>query len=92
MKIPKKHLGKHPRIMRREVEEHANKKDSDPSAYKEWDADYKSGKAGKGKKIETKPSKYTKKYKEMFGESEETGLSSGIIRFEDFSDQLNQED
>ncbi len=71
MKIPKKHLGEHPNIMKREVKKHANKKDDDSSAYGPWDADYKSGKAEKGKKIETKTSKYTKKYKKMYGESKD---------------------
>lgn len=55
--------------MKREIKKHANKADDDDSAYKEWDADYKSKKAGKGKPVPTKTSKYTKKYKEMFGES-----------------------
>jgi hypothetical protein len=92
MKIPKKHLGKHPRIMKREVKKHSGKEDSDASAYKDWDADYKSGKAGKGEKIPTKVSKYTKKYKEMFGESEENESPSRIIGFDDFSDQSRKED
>lgn len=55
--------------MRREIKKHGKKEDSDSSAYGPWDADYKSRKAGKGKKVETKPSKYTKKYQQMFGES-----------------------
>lgn len=91
MKIPKKHLGKFPRIMKREVKKHSGKEDSDASAYKDWDADYKSGKAGKGKRIETKTSKYTKKYKEMFGESEEIESPSEIIKFEDFSNKSTDE-
>lgn len=70
MKIPKKYLKKNPRVMKREIKKHKDKADSDSSAYAPWDADYKSRKAGKGKRVETKPSKYTKKYKEMFGESE----------------------
>ncbi len=82
MKLPKKYLTKNPRVMKREIEKHANKSDDDSSAYKEWDADYKSRKAGKGKPVETKPSKYTKKYKEMFEEDEDTDT---IISFEDFS-------
>lgn len=69
MKLPKKYLTKNPRVMKREIEKHAEKSDDDSSAYGPWDADYKSRKAGKGKPVETKPSKYTKKYKEMFGES-----------------------
>ena len=90
MKIPKKHLGKSPRIMKREVEKHSGKKDSDSSAYKDWDADYKSGKAGKGKKVETKVSKHTKKYKEMFGESEEISLESNLVVYEDFRSEIEQ--
>jgi hypothetical protein len=69
MKLPKKYLTKNPGVMKREIKKHGHKKDDDDSAYGPWDADYKSKKAGKGKKVETKPSKYTKKYKEMFGEN-----------------------
>jgi hypothetical protein len=69
MKIPKKYLTTNPGVMKREIKKHGHKKDDDDSAYGPWDADYKSRKAGKGKKVETKPSKYTKKYKEMFGEN-----------------------
>jgi hypothetical protein len=71
VKIPKKHLGDHPIIMKREVKNHAKKRDDDSSAYGPWDADYKSGKAEMGKKIKTKTSKYTKKYKKMYGESKD---------------------
>lgn len=89
MKIPKKYLTKNPRVMRKEIEKHAHKKDDDPSAYKEWDADYKSKKAGKGKKVETKTSKYTKKYKEMFGEGESTEeFGSNILTYEQYQEQL----
>ena len=69
MKLPKKYLTKNPNVMKREIRKHGHKKDNDDSAYGPWDADYKSRKAGKGKPVETKPSKYTKKYKEMFGEN-----------------------
>lgn len=68
MKLPKKYLTTNPGVMKREIKKHGHKADDDDSAYGPWDADYKSRKAGKGKKVETKPSKYTKKYKEMFGE------------------------
>jgi hypothetical protein len=71
MKLPKKYLTKNPNVMKREIKKHRGKSDDDSSAYGPWDADYKSRKAGKGKKVETKSSKYTKKYKEMFGEGEE---------------------
>ena len=69
MKLPKKYLTKNPNVMRREVKKHAHKRDDDSSAYGPWDADYKSRKAGVGKKVGTKTSKYTKKYKQMFGEN-----------------------
>ena len=55
--------------MKREIKKHGHKEDSDSSAYGPWDADYKSRKAGEGKKVNTKKSKYTKKYQKMFGES-----------------------
>ena len=55
--------------MKKEIKKHGNKADDDSSAYGPWDADYKSRKAGEGKKVDTKQSKYTKKYKQMFGEN-----------------------
>lgn len=84
MKLPKKYLTKNPGVMKREIKKHGKKADDDPSAYKEWDADYKSRKAGKGKPVETKPSKYTNKYKKMFGESKR------ILEFDQFV-ELNEE-
>jgi hypothetical protein len=69
MKYPKKYLSTNPNVMKREIKKHGDKKDSDSSAYGPWDADYKSRKAGEGKPVKTKTSKYTKKYKEMFGEN-----------------------
>jgi hypothetical protein len=69
MKLPKKYLTKNPNVMKREIKKNKDKADNDPSAYSEWDADYKSRKAGKGKPVDTKQSKYTKKYKQMFGEN-----------------------
>lgn len=69
--------------MKREIEKHGEKADDDSSAYGPWDADYKSRKAGKGKPVETKQSKYTKKYKEMFGESESVE-DQKIIGFDNF--------
>jgi len=83
MKLPKKYLTKNPRVMKREIEKHGEKADDDSSAYGPWDADYKSRKAGKGKPVETKQSKYTKKYKEMFGESESVE-DQKIIGFDNF--------
>jgi hypothetical protein len=85
MKLPKKYLTTNPKVMKREIKKHADKRDDDSSAYGPWDADYKSRKAGKGKKVETKASKYTKKYKEMFGEGEEYD-SKNIIGYKDFED------
>jgi len=69
MKYPKKYLSTNPNVMKREIKKHGDKKDNDASAYGPWDADYKSRKAGKGKPVGTKTSKYTKKYQKMFGES-----------------------
>lgn len=83
-------MTKNPRVMKREIMKHKDKEDSDPSAYGPWDADYKSRKAGKGKKVETKMSKYTKKYKEMFGENEEISLESNLIVYEDFGSKIEQ--
>lgn len=75
--------------MKREIMKHKDKADNDPSAYKEWDADYKSRKAGKGKPVETKPSKYTKKYKEMFGESEQIENDEPILTYEEMKSIQN---
>jgi hypothetical protein len=83
MKLPKKYLKTNPEVMKREIKKHANKSDDDSSAYGPWDADYKSRKAGKGKPVETKASKYTKKYKEMFEEDDDT--SDRILSYDDFS-------
>jgi hypothetical protein len=83
MKIPKKYLSKNPRVMKREIKKHKDKADDDSSAYGPWDADYKSRKAGKGKAVKTKPSKYTKKYKEMFGESDEVDLDL-VMTYEEY--------
>lgn len=74
--------------MKREIEKHGKKADDDPTAYGPWDADYKSRKAGKGKPVETKASKYTKKYKEMFGESEEFDLDL-TMSYDEFRQVVN---
>ena len=89
MKLPKKYLKTNPKVMKREIMKHKDKADDDSSAYGPWDADYKSRKAGKGKPVATKPSKYTKKYKEMFGESEET-QANDIIPFDEFNAAIEQ--
>lgn len=83
MKLPKKYLTKNPNIMKREIRKHAKKRDDDPSAYKDWDADYKSRKAGKGKPVPTKQSKYTKKFKKMY--DSEDSISSNILTYEEFN-------
>lgn len=88
MKLPKKYLSTNPNVMKREIKKHAQKADNDDSAYGPWDADYKSRKAGKGKPVATKTSKYTKKYKEMFGEGEEH-ISNNIVSYDSYSDPEN---
>jgi hypothetical protein len=87
MKYPKKYLTTNPNVMKREIKKHGGKADDDSSAYGPWDADYKSKKAGKGKKVETKSSKYTKKFKELYGESEDTSIDeeSNILQLEGFT-------
>ncbi len=92
MKYPKKYLTSNPNVMKREIKKHGGKADSDSSAYQEWDADYKSRKAGKGKKVETKSSKYTKKFKEVYGENEEIDFEQddNIVEWEKFSDLLEE--
>jgi hypothetical protein len=92
MKIPKKYLTSNPDVMKREIKKHGGKEDSDRSAYGPWDADYKSRKAGVGKKVKTKTSKYTKKYKEMFGENETPpeNLDPNLVLYEDFELELEK--
>jgi hypothetical protein len=90
MKVPKRYLSKNPDVMKREIKKHAEKKDSDSSAYKEWDADYKSKKAGKGKPVKTNVSKYTKKYKEMYGESESESQLKSIMDYDSFFSNLSE--
>ena len=86
MKVPKRYLTKNPRIMKKEIKKHGKKSDKDSSAYKEWDADYKSGKAGKGKKVPTKTSPYTKKFKELY-DSEEPETMGRIIDYDLFEEE-----
>ena len=92
MKYPKKYLTSNPNVMKREIKKHGEKADDDSSAYGPWDADYKSRKAGKGKKVETKSSKYTKKFKEMYGESEEPLMDdeSNILGLEGFTTVMEE--
>lgn len=90
MKVPQRYLSKNPNVMKREIKKHSEKKDYDSSAYGPWDADYKSRKAGKGKPLKTKTSKYTKKYHEMYGESESQSKLKSIMDYESFSNSLNE--
>lgn len=86
MKVPKRYLTKNPGVMKREIKKHGGKADKDSSAYKEWDADYKSKKAGKGKKVPTKTSPYTKKFKELY-DSEEPEHMKKIIDYDLFEEE-----
>ncbi|NBX71751.1 hypothetical protein EBQ91_02420 [bacterium] len=88
MKLPKKYLTTNPNVMKREIKKHAHKGDDDSSAYGPWDADYKSRKAGVGKKVKTKQSKYTKKYKEMFGENLITDPFEFMSMLEDIKNEF----
>lgn len=64
-KIPGKYLsGPHPGKMKKEIDTYAGK----DTYKKDWDADYKSGKGGKGKRVKTKKSAATKAYQKMFGD------------------------
>jgi len=63
-KIPGKYLTTNPGKMKKEIDEFRGKK----SYKKDWDADYKSGKGGKGKRVKTKKSAATKAYRKMFGD------------------------
>lgn len=83
MKVPKRYLSKNPNVMKREIKKHGHKDDKDSSAYGPWDADYKSRKAGQGKKVSTKTSPYTKKFKELY-DSEQ----SNLVPFEEFDEKL----
>jgi hypothetical protein len=91
VKLPKKYLTKNPNIMKREIKKHGHKADDDSSAYGPWDADYKSGKAGKGKPVDTKSSKYTKKYKQMFGENLMTDPYQFMEVMEEIENEFIQE-
>jgi len=90
MKIPKKYLTTNPRIMKREIKKHGGKADRDSSAYGPWDADYKSGKAGKGKPVPTKTSKYTKKFKELYDSEETEPMKTNIIDYDAFDEAIEQ--
>ena len=63
-KVPGKYLTKNRKLMKKEIEEFQGK----DTYKKDWDADYKSGKGGKGKRHETKKSAPTKAYQRMYGD------------------------
>jgi hypothetical protein len=63
-KIPGKYLTKNPGKMKKEIDTFRGKKEYK----KDWDADYTSGKGGKGKRVKTKKSAATKAYQRMFGD------------------------
>jgi len=65
-KIPGKYLTKNPSKMKKEIDTYRGKKEYK----KDWDADYKSGKGGVGKRVKTKKSAATKAYQRMFGGKE----------------------
>ncbi len=65
-KIPGKYLTKNPGKMKKEIDTYRGKKEYK----KDWDADYTSGKGGKGKRVKTKKSAATKAYQRMFGNKE----------------------
>ncbi len=65
-KIPGKYLTKNPGKMKKEIDTFRGKKEYK----KDWDADYTSGKGGKGKRVKTKKSAATKAYQRMFGNKE----------------------
>jgi hypothetical protein len=63
-KVPGKYLTKNRKLMKKEIEEFQGK----DTYKKDWDADYKSGKGGQGKRHQTKKSAATKAYQKMFGD------------------------
>lgn len=62
-KVPGKYLTKNRKAMKKEIEKY-----SGTDTYKkDWDADYKSGKGGEGKRYKTKKSAATKAYQKKYG-------------------------
>lgn len=61
-KVPGKYLTKNRKLMTKEIDEFQGKDDYK----KNWDADYKSGQGGKGKRWETKKSASTKAYQKKY--------------------------
>jgi hypothetical protein len=62
-KVPGKYLTKNRKLMKKEIEEFQGK----DTYKKDWDADYKSGKGGKGKRHKTKKSAATIAYEKKYG-------------------------
>lgn len=62
-KVPKKYLTKDKKAMKKEIDEFQGK----DKYKKDWDADYKSGKGGKGKRYKTKKSASTLAYEKKYG-------------------------
>jgi hypothetical protein len=62
-KVPGKYLTKNRKLMKKEIEEFQGK----DTYKKDWDADYKSGKGGKGKRHQTKKSAATIAYQKKYG-------------------------
>jgi hypothetical protein len=56
-------------LMKKEIDKHAKKSDDDPSAYKDWPADYKDGDTS-GERHDTKESPATTAYKKKFSKDE----------------------
>jgi hypothetical protein len=77
--VPKKYLTKNKSAMKKEIDEFRGK----DNYKKNWDADYKSGKGGKGKRYETKKSDATKAYEKKFGKKSTLGESK-ILKYEDY--------
>lgn len=67
-KIKKAYLTKDASAMKKEIDRVKKLKDSDPSAYGKWDADYAD--KGKTKKYKTKKSAATSAYEKRFGKKE----------------------
>lgn len=65
-KIPGKYLTKNPGKMKKEIDTYRGKKEYK----KDWDADYTSGKGGKGKRVKTKKSAATLAYEKKFKNKE----------------------
>jgi hypothetical protein len=61
-KVPGKYLTKNRKLMKKEIEEFQGK----DTYKKDWDADYKSGKGGKGKRHQTKKSAATIAYQKKY--------------------------